>query len=1011
MVNTNIKTELMKRLFSFICVMTGLLLLCQTLSAQERNISGTVTDNAGLPVIGAAVIDVQDRTSGAITDVDGNFSLTVSPGTSIEVSFMGYKTVTVPVGDLTTINVVMEDDSQFLEEVVVVGYGTVRKRDLTGAVSSVGSRDLKDSPVTNVGQALQGKVSGVYIVDAAKPGDNVSIKIRGLGTINDSNPLVVIDGVPTDLGLSSLNTADIDRIDVLKDASATAIYGSRGANGVVMVTTKRGSTGEGKVNVSANWAMQNVAYMPEMLNAAEYAAYSNDMLSAGGLTPNPQWSNPASLGDGTDWLDEMFQTGFMQNYTVSYSGGNEKAHYYVSGGFMDQKGTVKTIGYRRFTFQNNNDAQVLKWLKFTNNITFSTDTKTGGSYSVTDAMNALPTQPLQNADGSWSGPEGNAYWYGDVRNPIGTLYTNDNKTTGYNFLANISAEVTFTKWLKFKSTFGYDAKLWFNDNMSYAYPYKPTPVEETTRYQDANKAFTYLWDNYLTFDHTFKGKHYLNVMAGTSAQWNRNSAFNGTKGGFLFDDVHEFDNGTSTKALGGSSSDWAMFSFMARANYSYDDRYLLTVTFRRDGSSRFGPNHRWGNFPSASAAWRISQERWFPGNGGGDFVINDLKLRAGYGITGNDKIGSYAYIQTYNTGAYIFGDEVVTTLMAETMANPSIHWEEVRQGNIGLDLSLWKSRLNISLDGYIKNTTDMLVKAAIPITSGYEDTSTTYTNAGKVSNRGFELTLNSVNFEGIGGGFRWETSVTATFNRNRIVSLNSDTPLYQNETGGAYITMQKNGLPINVFYGYVTDGLFQTQAEVDSHAFQEASTAPGDIRFKDLNNDGVINENDRTVIGDPNPDWLFSMVNTFSWKGFDLSVYLQGVAGNDIFNANSISNEGMSSAHNQTASVKYRWVGYGTSTVMPRAVYGDPNHNSRISDRFVEDGSYLRLKNITLSYTFPARWIQKISIENARIYLSCENVATLTRYSGFDPEVGINGIDGNRYPVSRTFSLGVNFNF
>lgn len=991
--------------------MSCLFTLCQTAFAQERTVSGTVTDKTGLPVIGAAVIDVQNRTSGTLTDLDGNFSLNVSSGTSLEISFMGYKTVTVPVGDNDFLSVTLEDDTEFLDEVVVVGYGTVRKRDLTGAVSSVGNRDLKDSPVTNVGQALQGKVSGVYIVDAAKPGDNVSIKIRGLGTINDSDPLVVIDGVPTDLGLSSLNTADIDRIDVLKDASATAIYGSRGANGVVMVTTKRGSTGEGKVNVSANWAMQNVAYVPEMLNAAEYAAYSNDMLSAGGLATNPQWSNPASLGEGTDWLDEMFRTGFMQNYTVSYSGGNEKAHYYVSGGFMDQQGTVKTIGYRRFTFQNNNDAQVLKWLKFTNNITFSTDTKTGGSYSVTDAMNALPTQPLKNADGSWSGPEGNAYWYGDIRNPIGTLYTNENKTSGYNFLANISAEITFTKWLKFKSTFGYDAKLWFNDNMTYAYPYKPTPVEETTRYQDSNKAFTYLWDNYLTFDHTFKGKHYLNIMAGTSAQWNRNSAFNGTKGGFLFDDVHEFDNGTSTKALGGSSSDWAMFSFMARANYSYDDRYLLTVTFRRDGSSRFGPHHRWGNFPSASAAWRISQEPWFPGRNDGNFVINDLKLRAGYGVTGNDKIGSYAYIQTYNTGAYIFGDDVVTTLMAKTMANPSIHWEEVQQANIGIDLSLWNSRLTLSLDGYIKNTTDMLVKAAIPITSGYEDTSTTYTNAGKVSNKGFELTLNTVNFEGAGGGFRWATSMTATFNRNKIVSLNSDTPLYQNETGGAYITMQRNGLPINVFYGYVTDGIFQTRAEVNSHAFQEASTAPGDIRFKDLNNDGVINENDRTVIGDPNPDWLFSMVNTFSWKGFDLSVYLQGVAGNDIFNANSISNEGMSSAHNQTASVKYRWVGYGTSTVMPRAVYGDPNHNARISDRFVEDGSYLRLKNITLSYTFPAKWTQKISVDNARIYLSCENVATLTRYSGFDPEVGINGIDGNRYPISRTFSLGVNFNF
>lgn len=976
--------------------------------AQNGTVSGTVLDNSGVPIIGAAVIDIRNRDSGAITDIDGKFSIQANIGTSLEISYLGFKTMTVPVTSFSPMSITMETDSEFLDEVVVIGYGTVRKRDLTGAVSSVSDRDIKDAPVANVGQALQGKVSGVYIVDAAKPGDNVSIKIRGLGTINDSDPLVVIDGVPTDLGLSSLNTADIDRIDVLKDASATAIYGSRGANGVVMVTTKRGQSGEGKLNISANWAMQNVSYVPEMLTASEYAAYSNDMLSAAGLTQNPAWSRPETLGKGTDWLDEMFQTGFMQNYTVSYSGGNEKAHYYVSGGFSDHKGTVKTIGYRRFTFQNNNDAQVLKWLKFTNNITFSTDTKTGGAYSISDAMNALPTQPVKNEDESWSGPDGNANWYGNVRNPIGNLYTNDNRTTGYNFLANISAEITFTKWLKFKSTFGYDAKLWFNDNITYAYPYKPSPVTETTRYQDSNKAFTYLSDNYLTFDHTFREKHYLNIMAGTSAQWNRASAFNGTKGGFLFDNVHEFDNGTDIKDLGGSSSDWAMFSFMARANYTYADKYLLTVTFRRDGSSRFGPEHRWGNFPSASAAWRISKEPWFPKD---KFVINDLKLRAGYGITGNDKIGSYAYISTYNTGSYIFGDEVVTTLMAQSMANPSIHWEEVRQGNIGIDLGMWNSRLTLSVDGYIKNTTDMLVKAAIPITSGYEDIYTTYTNAGKVSNKGVEFTVSTVNFESTTGGFRWETSLNATFNTNRIVSLNSDTPLYQNENSGAYITMQKNGLPINVFYGYVTDGLFQTQAEIDSHAFQQTGTAPGDIRFKDLNNDGVINENDRTVIGDPNPDWIFSMSNTFSYKGFDLSIYLQGVAGNDIFNATSISNESMSSARNQTASVRYRWTGYGTSTVVPRAVYGDPNQNSRISDRFVEDGSYLRLKNITLSYTFPIRWLEKIHVDNARIYLSCENVATLTKYSGFDPEVGINGIDGNRYPISRTLSLGLNFNF
>ncbi len=975
--------------------------------AQKTTLNGTVRDTAGNPILGATVVDKQNPAIGSSTGLDGSFSIAVGPNATLEVSFLGYRSQSIAVESRTHIDVVLEEDTTAIDEVVVVGYGTVKKTDLTGAVSSIGDKDIRNAPVANVGQAIQGKISGVQIVDAGKPGDNVTIKIRGLGTIHDSDPLVVIDGVPTDLGLSALNMADVDRIDVLKDASATAIYGARGANGVVMVTTKRGQTGKGKLSFTANWAIQNALNVPEMLNASEYASFSNDMLSAAGLSTNPAWSKPSTLGEGTDWLDELLHTGFMQNYTVSYSGGNDKAHYYVSGGFLDQTGIVRTVGYRRFTFQANNDAQVLKWLRFTNNITFSTDSKKSGAYSIGDAMKALPTQSVHEADGTWSGPDGNAYWYGDVRNPIGPLYTNENRTKGYNFLANLSAEITFCKWLKFKSMFGYDAKLWFNDNFTQAYPYKPIPVEETTRYQDSNKAFTYLWDNYFTFEHTFAGKHYLNVMFGSSAQWNEADNFNANVAGFLFDNVHEFDNASTMKDIGGSASDWALLSLMARVNYTFDNRFLLTATYRRDGSSRFGANRRWGNFPSVSAAWRISQERWFPK----DFVINDLKLRAGYGITGNEKIGSYAYLSTYNTGSYIFGDTIVPTLVAKTMANPDIHWEEVRQTNFGLDLGMFGSRLTFSIDAYVKNTVDMLVKAAIPITSGFEDTTTTYTNAGKVKNKGVEMSLHSVNFDGRNDGFRWETSVTATYNKNRIVSLNSETPIYQNEKNGAYITMQRNGLPINVFYGYVTDGLFQTQEEVDSHAFQEASTAPGDIRFKDLNNDGIINEQDRTVIGNPNPNWLFSMVNNFSWKGLELSIYLQGVSGNDIFNVNDITNEGMASAHNQTASVRYRWMGYGTSTVMPRAVFGDPNHNARISDRFVEDGSYLRLKNITLSYRLPSRWTEKIHIENARVYFSCENVATLTKYSGFDPEVAINGLDDSRYPISRTFSLGVNFNF
>ena len=389
-----------------------------------------------------------------------------------------------------------------------------------------------------------------------------------------------------------------------------------------------------------------------------------------------------------------------------------------------------------------------------------------------------------------------------------------------------------------------------------------------------------------------------------------------------------------------------------------------------------------------------------------------MKARASYGITGNDKIGSYSFLSSYNTGVYIFKDTIAPTLSAVTMANPSIHWEEVRQCNVGVDLSLFDSRIVFSADGYLKNTVDMLVKAAIPITTGYEDTSTTYKNAGTVRNAGVEVNLNTVNIESKTlDGFRWETNANVTWNRNRIISLNSDTPLYLNEMSGAYATIQEDGCPINSFYGYVTDGLFQTQEEVDKYAFQEEDTAPGDIRFKDLNNDGVINEKDRTIIGSPNPEWIFSMTNTLSFKGFDLSIQFQGAAGYDILNANDMTNEGMSAAYNQTKSVLYRWKGYGTSTFMPRAVYGDPNHNTRISDRFVEDGSFLRIKNVTLGYSFPEPWMEKIRLKGARILLSCENALTLTKFSGFDPEVGINGIAGSRYPVTRTYSIGLNIQF
>lgn len=991
------------RLRMMVCLIGMLLPMC--MFAQQITVQGVVKDQTGETVIGASVME-KGTTNGTITGIDGDFSLNMSPNGTLVVSFVGYKTQEVQVKGQKQLQVVLSEDAEMLDEVVVIGYGTMKKSDLTGAVSSIGNKDIKDSPVSNLGQAIQGKIPGVQIVDAGKPGDNVSIKIRGLGSINNCDPLVVIDGVPTDLGLSSLNMADVERLDVLKDASATAIYGSRGANGVVMITTKRGTEGKGKLAVSANYSFQNATNVPSLLNAAQYAELSNDMMVNSGRNPNPEWANPSELGAGTDWMDELLRTGVMQNYTVSYSGGNEKSHYYVSGGFLDQSGIVKSVNYRRFTFQSNSDAQVLKWLKFSNNITFSADTKKSGSYNIGDALKALPIYPVKNEDGSWSGPDGNSEWYGSTRNPIGPTELNKSQTDGYNFLANLTAELTFTKWLKFKSTFGYDAKFWFIDNFTPKYNWKPTPTEETSRYKSDNKSFTYLWDNYFLFDHTFAEKHRVGLMAGMSAQWNTNDYLNAQKNVFMFDNVHEMDNGEEMYAIGGNETEWALLSYMARVNYSYEDRYLLTATIRRDGSSRFGKKHRWGTFPSVSVAWRASQEKWFPKN---DY-INDLKVRAGYGVTGSQaSVGNYSYLASYNTSVYPFGISSgnQTALVSSTLANPYIHWEEVAQTNIGFDASLFNSRVMFSFDAYLKETRDMLVKASIPITSGFEDTTTTYTNAGKVRNQGIEMSLHTINLTGELG---WETNLTATYNKNKIKDLNSDVPYYINQINNSYVTMLAKDYPINVFYGYVTDGIFQNQSEVNTHAVQPGAE-PGDIRFRDLNNDGVINDSDRTVIGNPNPSWLFSMNNSLSYKGFELSVFLQGIAGNKIYNANNIDNTGMAAAYNQTTDVLKRWQGEGTSNSMPRAVFGDPNQNTRVSDRFVENGSYLRLKNITLSYTFPKQWLQKAQIENARLSLSCENVATITGYSGFDPEVGINGIDQNRYPISRTFSLGLNFNF
>ncbi len=987
-----------------------LMLLAMTPAAvaqQTITVSGCVTGTDGEPIIGANVI-AADTGTGTATDIDGNYTIQANPLATLRFSYIGYETKNIAVEGRNTINVVLEENSAMLDEVVVIGYGTLKKSDLTGAVGSLGAKDIKEVPVNNVGQAIQGKIAGVNIVGGNKPGDNVSIKVRGLGSINNCDPLVVIDGVPTDLGLNNINPQDIERLDVLKDASATAIYGSRGANGVVMITTRKGVSGTSRLSVSVNAAFSNASKKMKMLDSAGYAALSNDMLTQAGHNPNPDWADPSLLTSTTNWVDELLQTGVMQNYNISYSGGNDKAHYYFSAGFLDQSGIVRNVNYRRFTIQSNNDVKLKSWLKLSNNLLFSADIKKSGSYSMWDAMQALPMLPVKTDDGEWSGPSGNSEWFGSVRNPVGTNDMNRSSTHGYNLLGNVAADITLTSWLQFRSLFGFDGKFFFDEAFTPKYNWKPTPVEESSQYQSSNRNFTYLWDNYFTFDYTFAKKHSLNVMAGMSAQWNHAYWMSGQMNGFLFDNVHQLENGEKINDLAGSQSEWALLSYMARANYSYDDKYFLTATIRRDGSSRFGPKHRWGTFPSASAAWRISGEDFFPQ----DKVVNDLKLRLGYGKTGSQaSVGNYDHIQTLVTLLYPFGTTLEnaeqSALYSQVLANSAIHWEEIEQFNAGVDVSLFNSRLNVSLDGYIKNTNAMLVKAAFPITTGFEDTFDTYTNAGKVRNIGWELTANSINLT---GEFGWETNLSVTYNKNKIKDLNSDTPLWRNQFGGAYATMLAADYPINEFYGYVTDGIFQTADEVKAHAVQPGAE-PGDIRFRDLNNDGVINDDDRTVIGNPNPTWLFSMNNKFTYKGFELSVFLQGVAGNKIYNRTRSVMESMSAAYNQFATTADRWTAPGTSNSMPRAVWADPNGNNRISDRWVENGSYLRLKNITLAYNLPDKWLKPIGFEQARVIFSCENVATITGYKGLDPEVGIDGIDYSSFPQSRTFNVGISFNY
>lgn len=990
------------------------LLFTLTCFSQEKDqiiVSGQIVDELNMPLPGASILE-KNTSNGVVSDFDGNFKITVSnSGSLIIISYVGYKTQTVKAkSEFLTISLI--PDVATLDEIVLIGYGESKQRDLTGSVSSVEMSDVQKQPASNIGDAIQGRAAGVTITTSGQPGNNPTFRIRGTGTIGNNDPLIVVDGMPLNGGLNQVNMKDVASLQVLKDASATAIYGARGSNGVIIITTKRGKEGKGKLDIDTFTSFQQATNVIDVLNAQQFATLSNEMLVNGNINPNPDFSNPSTFGQGTDWLDAFFTTGRQSNITLSYSQGNEKSNLYTSLNVFDQDGIIINSEYTRYIMQINSDTEINDNLKFGNSIKLNYDIKRNGDNNIQNAILSLPTQPVFRENGNYSGPIGQPIYSGDLDNPIGKSNIVENSTKGYNLQGNIYGELSFLKHFKFKSVLGIEANFWDTRTWAPAYSWDSKVAPNAFLAEGSNKSLTLLWDNTLTFNKEFDNGSSITWVLGTSAQENHFKYINGSVQGFTSENAQTINNGLLQPTINGSGSDWSIFSYFARGQFDYKNKYYLTATIRRDGSSRFGEGNKYGVFPSASVAWRVSEEKFLEDSK----TINDLKLRVGYGVTGNQNIGNYSFASSYNTNLYNFNNSFVTAAVPTVLPNSNVKWESQKQFNVGIDASLFNHVFDLTIDGYIKNTEDMLVPQTVPVTSGYSDIYVPYINAGKIRNKGVEAVITTYNIDK--KNFKWSTDVVFAFNKNEVININSDTPLTTGSIGLNYTLARiQPGYPVNVFYGFVQDGIFQTQDEVSNSALQTpglnsaTSTAPGDIRFKDLNSDGIINDDDRTFIGNPNPDFTYSLNNSFKIGNFDLSIFLQGVHGNDIFNANRLYTENMSVTTNQSTAVINRWQGAGSSNSMPRAIFGDPNNNNRQSTRYIEDGSYLRLKNVNLSYTVPVEKFKKSFFNSATIYISGQNLFTITNYSGFDPEVGPNGIDNNIYPITRTFTLGATLGF
>jgi len=1024
---------------------------------QERTVTGVVTSGTdGEALIGVSV-QVKERPQvGTITDFEGRYSLQARSNETIVFSYIGFKSQEVKASK-TVVNVELEEDSEILDEVVVVGYGTMKRSDLTGSVVSVGEDEIKQSIVTSLDQALQSKAAGVSVTqNSGTPGGGISVSIRGINSLNGNEPLYVIDGVAISGNndsnssvLSSINPSDVVSMEILKDASATAIYGSRASNGVVLITTKQGQAGKTRITYEGYYGLQQLPKKLGVMNLREYAEYQNLRAEVIGFGERAEFADPSLLGEGTDWQGEIFQNASMHNHQLNISGGNDNVKYSLSAGYLQQEGIAIGSDFERFSARVNMDNKITKWLStgLRASVAQTTQNNTIDSGNIIrTAIEQLPDTPARNPDGSWGAQAENMYGT-YFSNPVAEALMRENYNRGLQMYVDFFADVTLWKGLVFRAEYA--------GNYYYSNTYQYTPsydyghyVQSSTGSRGANNGSNWTLKTYLTYNGTF-GKHNISAMAGHEAQENRYETLYASRDNYLFNTIHELNMGDSSTAKNSSGrGSSAIESYYGRLNYGYDDRYLATFTVRGDGSSSFGPANRWGVFPSMALAWKINNEKFLKGVK----WLNNLKLRLGWGLVGNQSASSYAYGVTMSSAASIWG----TGFYAGNYPNDKLKWEETRAWNAGLDLNLFDNRVEFIFDTYLKNTDNLLMRASLPsYVAGIINSP--WVNAGAMENKGAEFTLNTVNISK--KDFTWRTGITISFNKNKITKLYTETAGLSGKVDQSQtLTYSTVGQPVGQYYGYKVVGMFKEESDfyqrdadgnflLDKNGNRLSVALPenqhiakdevwvGDYIFEDLNGDGVIDEQDRTYLGNPEPKFSYGFNNTFTYKGFDMNIFINGVYGNKLVNLfrqdftnpmrnSNLLKEATGIAHVELidpAQPEEIWnvrVSNPESATVQRLNTADGNDNNRMSSRFVEDGSYLRIKNISLGYTFPQKWTRKWHIENLRIYMNIQNAFTFTKYKGYDPEVGaynydvlLRGVDYARYPSQRIYTVGLNLSF